>query len=123
MGAVISEPIFYNEDYALMEFFRQYHDAPLDVHGVDTTVSVPSCKDMHVARECLGHGTDQLLMEMTLPVSISMWSFIVPIPKAGPSVATVLTGVFANLSNKIAKITEKFENVDETKNRGVFCQH
>ena len=38
------------------------------------------------------------------------------------SVATVRTGVFANLSNKIAKITGKFENVDEAKNRGVFCQ-
>jgi len=32
------------------------------------------------------------------------------------SVATVQTGVFANLSNKIAKITGKFENVDEAEN-------
>ena len=32
------------------------------------------------------------------------------------SVATVQTGVFANLSNKIAKITGKFENVVEAKN-------
>jgi hypothetical protein len=31
------------------------------------------------------------------------------------SVATVQTGVFANLSNKIAKFTENFENVDEAK--------
>jgi hypothetical protein len=30
-------------------------------------------------------------------------------------VATVRTGVFANLSNKIAKIAEKFENVDDAK--------
>ena len=35
------------------------------------------------------------------------------------NVATVRTGVFANLSNKIAKITGKFENVDEAKNQGV----
>jgi hypothetical protein len=39
------------------------------------------------------------------------------------SVATVRTGVLANLSNKIAKIIGKFENVDEAKNQGVFCQH
>ena len=37
------------------------------------------------------------------------------------SVATVQTGVFANLSNEIAKITKKIENVDEAKIRGVFC--
>ena len=83
-SAVVSEPIFYNEDNALTEFFCQYHNAPLDVCSVDTTVSVPSHKDMHVVGERLGHGTDQLLMEMTLPVGISTWSFIVPILKARP---------------------------------------
>ena len=31
------------------------------------------------------------------------------------SVATVQTGVYANLSNKIARIEGKFENVDEAK--------
>ena len=81
-GAVVSEPIFYNEDGALMEFFHRYHDAPLDVHSVDTTVTVPNPKDMRVAREHLGHGTDQLLMEITPPVAKSTWSFIVPILKA-----------------------------------------
>jgi hypothetical protein len=44
-------------------------------------------------------------------------------PRPKGSVATVQTGVFANLSNKIAIIIGKFENVDEAKNRGVFCQH
>jgi len=39
------------------------------------------------------------------------------------SVATVRTGVFANLFNKIIKITGKFENVDEAKSRGAFCQN
>jgi hypothetical protein len=50
---------------------------------------------------------------------ISFFSHISP----SISVATVQTGVFANLSNKIAKITGKFENVDEVKSRGIFCQH
>jgi hypothetical protein len=36
--------------------------------------------------------------------------------------ATVQTGVFANLSNKIAKITGKLENVDEAKNQRVFSR-
>ena len=39
------------------------------------------------------------------------------------SVAAVQTGVLANFPNKLAKITGKFENVDESKNQGVFCQH
>ena len=39
------------------------------------------------------------------------------------SVASAIAGVFANFPNKIAKITEKFEHVDEAKSRGVFCQH
>jgi hypothetical protein len=39
------------------------------------------------------------------------------------SVAAVRTGVFANLSNKIARIKGKFENVDEAKSQGVTCQH
>ena len=39
------------------------------------------------------------------------------------SVASVMTGVFANFPNKIAKITGKFENVNQAKNRGVLCQH
>ena len=33
----------------------------------------------------------------------------------GTSVASAIAGVFANFPNKIAKITEKFEHVDETK--------
>ena len=39
------------------------------------------------------------------------------------SVASAIVGVFANFPNKIAKNTGKFENVDETKNQRVFCQH
>jgi hypothetical protein len=39
------------------------------------------------------------------------------------SVATVIAGVFANFTNKIDKITEKLEDVDKTKSRGVSCQH
>ena len=42
---------------------------------------------------------------------------------ADTSVAMVQTGVFANLSNKIAIIMGKFENIDEAKNQWVFCQH
>ena len=39
------------------------------------------------------------------------------------SVATAIAGVFANFANKIGKITEKLEDVDKAKSRGVSCQH
>jgi hypothetical protein len=39
------------------------------------------------------------------------------------SVATAIAGVFANFANKIDKITEKLEDVDKAKCRGVSCQH
>ena len=39
------------------------------------------------------------------------------------SVAVVWTDILANLSNKIAKFTGNFEDVDESQTRGVVCQH
>jgi len=39
------------------------------------------------------------------------------------SVATAIAGVFANFTNKIDKMTEKLEDVDKAKSRGVSCQH
>jgi hypothetical protein len=39
------------------------------------------------------------------------------------SVVTAIAGVFAIFANKIDKITEKLEDVDKAKSRGVFCQH
>jgi hypothetical protein len=39
------------------------------------------------------------------------------------SVASAIAGVFANFPNKIAIITEEFEDVDNAKSRGVVCQH
>ena len=39
------------------------------------------------------------------------------------SVATAIAGVFANFTNEISKITEKLEDVDKAKSRGVSCQH
>ena len=39
------------------------------------------------------------------------------------SVATAIAGVFANFTNKMGKITDKLEDVDKAKSRGVSCQH
>jgi hypothetical protein len=42
---------------------------------------------------------------------------------AGASVATAIAGVFAIFANKIDEITEKLEDVNKAKSRGVSCQH
>jgi hypothetical protein len=42
---------------------------------------------------------------------------------APASVATAIAGVFAIFANKIDEITEKLEDVDKAKSRGVSCQH
>jgi hypothetical protein len=43
--------------------------------------------------------------------------------RATGSVATTIASVFANFANKIDKITEKLEDVNKAKSRGVSCQH
>ena len=52
------------------------------------------------------------------PVKMIRPSFV-----TGVSVVTAIAGVFANFSNEIGKITEKLEDVDKAKSRGVSCQH
>ena len=42
---------------------------------------------------------------------------------SGTSVAVALAGVFAILINNIYKIMEIFEQLDNLKSRGVFCQY
>jgi hypothetical protein len=41
----------------------------------------------------------------------------------GCSVATAIAGVFAIFANKMDTITDKLEDVDEVKSRGVSCHH
>ena len=69
---------------------------------------------------------------MVFPLNVLSQQKTIPIPLVKisallacivcSSVATVRTGVFANLSNKMSKFTGKFEDVDEAKIRGVFRQ-
>ena len=42
MGTIVTEPIHYNNNFTLAESFHQYHKAPAEVRGVDTTVTVPT---------------------------------------------------------------------------------
>ncbi|KIM65568.1 hypothetical protein SCLCIDRAFT_52248, partial [Scleroderma citrinum Foug A] len=39
-GAIVMEPIYYNIDSALIQFFSQFSQAPPELWGIDTTVSL-----------------------------------------------------------------------------------
>ena len=54
MGAIVTEPIYYNVDPTLVESFRWYHKASSKVHGVDTTITVLTTREMFLAMEGLG---------------------------------------------------------------------
>ena len=80
----MTEPIQYNEDFTLAEFIHQYHKAPAEIHGVDTTVTVLMDHEKLLAKQCLGLTEDVLLMKMTVAAPNSNLEYIVPAPVAGP---------------------------------------
>ena len=83
-GTIVTEAISYNEDAELAEFFRQYHKAPPNVRGVDTTVTKPTAEEIQLVRKGMLLGEDTLLAKMTIPISNSERSYIIPVLKAEP---------------------------------------
>ena len=83
-GTIVTEAISYNEDAELAELFCQYHKAPPNVRGVDTTVTKPTAEEIQLARKGMLLGEDTLLAKMTVPISNSEQSYIIPVPKAEP---------------------------------------
>jgi hypothetical protein len=52
-GAIVSTPIYYNQDPELMEFFRRYSRALPKFRGIDTTVTLPNPKEVALVRRWL----------------------------------------------------------------------
>ena len=84
MGAIVTEPIYYNVDPTLAEFFRRYHKASSKVCSVDTTITVPTTCEIFLGREGLGLAEDAILVKLTVPTPNSNREYIVPVPTAGP---------------------------------------
>ena len=53
-GAVVTEPIPYNIDSSLVEFFSRYSQAPPELRGIDTTISIAPGDEAMAARGALG---------------------------------------------------------------------
>ena len=83
-GTIMTEPIHYNDNFTLAEFFRRYHKAPAEVCGVDTTVAVPTDCEKLLAGKCLGLTEDVPFVKMTVPAPNSNLEYIIPAPIAGP---------------------------------------
>jgi len=82
-GAIVTEPIRYNDNAALAEFFRRFYKAPPKLRGVDPTVTVPT-DEICLTRKCLNLKDDVTLVKMTVPANGSVRSYIAPAPKAQP---------------------------------------
>ena len=80
----MTKPIHYNDNCTLAEFFCQYHKAPAEVHGIDTTVTVLTDCEKLLAGKCLGLTEDVPFMKMTVPTPNSNLEYIIPAPIVGP---------------------------------------
>jgi serine/threonine protein kinase len=81
-GAVVSQPIQYNQQPELAEFLRRYYKAPPKVRGVDTTVTIPTIDEKHLARKCLEISDDWPLLKMTVPTPNSHREYVIRAPIA-----------------------------------------
>jgi len=68
----------------LAEFFCRSHKAPPKYCGVDTTVIVPTDREIRLGRKCLDLEGNVPLVKMMVPAEGSEWSCIAATPKAQP---------------------------------------
>jgi hypothetical protein len=83
-GAIVTEPIKYNDDPALVEFFRRYNEAPPKVRGVDTTITVPRADEALLASHVLGVKEGVRLVKMTVPGPSCQREYVIYSPTAQP---------------------------------------
>jgi hypothetical protein len=83
-GAIISEPINFNEQPHLVEFFHRYFKVLPKLCGVDTTVGVPTADKELAVRNCLQLDKDVMLMKIVVPSPTSKWQYVIHAPKGAP---------------------------------------
>ncbi|KIM76441.1 hypothetical protein PILCRDRAFT_77847 [Piloderma croceum F 1598] len=108
-GTVVSEPIAYNQEPALVEFFRRYHKAPQELRGVDTTVTEPTAGEKRLARKCLGIDDTTVLLKMAVQTPNSQRWYVIRAP-------------MANHYTPPGRATRGFEAYDIERRRKVFVK-
>jgi hypothetical protein len=66
-GAIVTEPIYYNNDNYLHEFLIRYNDCSRETRGHDTTVTSPSPEEVQDARTFPELANETRLLAITIP--------------------------------------------------------
>ena len=65
-GAIVTKPIYYDTDLALVEFFSQFAQAPPALCGIDTTVSLAPDKEAALVRDKLKLSSDITMFQTSI---------------------------------------------------------
>ena len=85
-GAIVTKPIYYDTDPALVEFFSRFVQAPPALHGIDTTVSLTPDKEAALVRDKLKLSSDIAMFQTSIPGDGgSPITFIFPCCDASPT--------------------------------------
>jgi len=83
-GAIVSEPIDFNQQPHLVEFFRRYFKVLPKLRGMDTTVGVPTADEALAARNCLQLDKDIILAKIAIPSPTLKWQYVIRAQKGEP---------------------------------------
>lgn len=82
-GAIVTEPILYDNSPLLAEFFRRYSQAPSAMRGIDQSVSAPTAEEALVARTALGLDKLVPLFKVGIPINADASDyFITALPRS-----------------------------------------
>jgi len=81
---IVSEPINFNQQPHLVEFFCRYFKASPKLCGVDTTVGVPTADEALAVRNCLQLDKDVILAKIAVPSPTSKRQYVICAPKGEP---------------------------------------
>jgi serine/threonine protein kinase len=114
-GAIVTQPIFYDEVPDLVDFFIRFNLSPADVRGHDTTVRVAKCEDTKDAVKVIKEFEE-------LAKSRSLLVASVPNPTTGESLEYVIAPPSASPWAPVGRWTRTSIGYDIQRKRSVFMK-
>jgi hypothetical protein len=100
-GALVTEPIPYNDDPSLVQFLSLYSRAPFELRGIDTTVSRATNHEARVARRELGLRAGTQMLRTRLPRVTAPTEQ--PVDPVDPELSKFMTIVFPFSESKASQ--------------------